>query len=398
MPLHNSAPHTFQKNGIFYFNRRVPEVLRRHYTSPRISYSLRTRSPSVAASRANRAAGQLDEYWFHLRSQDVELPGQHLLRMQRQHQLNQIRPQRDVKAANLSMSGGVEVYLRLKGSGKGKSFIRAAQRSCGYVIDVCGDKPLQAYSKSDANAFRDALVERGMAGSSITRIFGTVRSVTNFAASEEGIDFTNPFGNVYFDRSAGVEERQPIPIKSIRKVQEECVKADDDIRWLVALISDTGMRLAEATGLLCEDFKCDDSGNLSVLVRPHPWRRLKTKGSERKIPLVGASLWAAKRILEVHSGAGFAFPRYNKTDQTNANTASASLNKWLRLYLPEGFTMHGFRHSLRDRLRAVECPSDVVDQIGGWQAEGVGQAYGAGYPIRILRKWMNEVADCKQAS
>ena len=28
---------------------------------------------------------------------------------------------------------------------------------------------------------------------------------------------------------------------------------DDDIRWLVALISDTGMRLAEAVGLLIED-------------------------------------------------------------------------------------------------------------------------------------------------
>jgi len=31
-------------------------------------------------------------------------------------------------------------------------------------------------------------------------------------------------------------------------IQTECMKTDDDIRWLVALISDTGMRLAEAAG------------------------------------------------------------------------------------------------------------------------------------------------------
>mgnify|MGYP006097400181 CR=1 FL=1 len=27
---------------------------------------------------------------------------------------------------------------------------------------------------------------------------------------------------------------------------------------------------------------------------------------------------------------------------------------------------------MRDRLRAVECPSDVIDQIGGWLTQGVG--------------------------
>ena len=34
--------------------------------------------------------------------------------------------------------------------------------------------------------------------------------------------------------------------------------------------------------------------------------------------------------------------------------------------------MHSFHHSMRDRLRAVECPSDVIDQIGGWLTQGVG--------------------------
>ena len=54
--------------------------------------------------------------------------------------------------------------------------------------------------------------------------------------------------------------------------------------------------------------------------------------------------------------------------------------------------MHGFRHAMRDRLRAVECPSDIVDQIGGWQTEGVGQSYGSGYPLDVTRKWMKVIA------
>ena len=73
---------------------------------------------------------------------------------------------------------------------------------------------------------------------------------------------------------------------------------------------------------------------------------------------------------------------------TNANSASAALNKWLKNYVSNGSTMHSFRHSIRDRLRAVECPSDIIDQIGGWTATGVGQSYGEGYPLEVCHKWM----------
>ena len=72
---------------------------------------------------------------------------------------------------------------------------------------------------------------------------------------------------------------------------------DDDLRWLIALLSDTGMRLGEAVGLLNSDIILDtDTPHLNLI--PHPWRRLKTSGSERKIPLVGASLWSVKKIKQ----------------------------------------------------------------------------------------------------
>ena len=43
---------------------------------------------------------------------------------------------------------------------------------------------------------------------------------------------------------------------------------------------------------------------------------------------------------------------------------------------------------MRDRLRAVQCPSDIIDQIGGWATAGVGQAYGEGYKADAIAKWM----------
>lgn len=337
MPETISCPFTFVKDGVFYFSRRIPTSLKQHYSSPRIAYSLRTRSAKVAESRARRAADKLDEYWYHLRSIDAALPGQHMLREKvatAAHLPAQANRGADLPSVRLSEA--VAVYLELKGKGRPKTFRRAAERSCGYVIDVCGDKDLTEYTKADATTFRDALIARGLAGTSMTRVFGTVRAVTNFGASEHGITLNNPFTGVYYDRKAGASDRSSIPGEALAEVQRQCGKRDDDLRWMVALVSDTGLRLAEAAGLLKEDIVVGQGGQMHVLVRPHAWRRLKTKGSEREVPLEGKARWAASRLLASADGSHFAFPRYNKTDVTNANAASAALNKWLKSYVPAG--------------------------------------------------------------
>ena len=56
MPEYQTVPFTFVKQGVFYFTRKVPTDLRDHYTSVKISFSLRTRSSAVARARALKAS------------------------------------------------------------------------------------------------------------------------------------------------------------------------------------------------------------------------------------------------------------------------------------------------------------------------------------------------------
>jgi len=379
-----SNSYTFQKDGIWYFSRRVPADLRRHYRTGRIAYSLRTKSIRDARVRAMSDASKLDRHWHILRISSEDLPGKHLLADAVQE------PAAEASVDTHSLKAAVAVYLRLKGNHRPTTFEVAVRRSCGYLIDCCGMKNLQDYLRSDATQFRDYLFAKGLNGSSVARIFGTVRAVINLAISEFGLSIINPFSNVYFDQSQGVKKRIPVKPEDIEKVQQECYKADDEKRWLIALIADTGIRLGEGAGLLRSDF-VEQDGILCVNIRPHPWRSLKTASSERLVPLVGSSKWAAERILAQSTDSRFAFPNYNDGKRTNANSASAALNKWLKSKIGRGYTIHSFRHSMRDRLRAVECPSEIIDQIGGWLTHGVGNSYGNGYPESILLQWLRKV-------
>ena len=384
MLVTKSNSYTFQKSGVWYFSRRVPADLRRHYRTGRIAYSLRTKSIRDARVRAMSDASKLDRHWHILRISSEDLPGKHLLADAVQE------PAAEASVDTHSLKAAVAVYLRLKGNHRPTTFEAAVRRSCGYLIDCCGMKNLQDYLRSDATQFRDYLFAKGLNGSSVARIFGTVRAVINLAISEFGLSIINPFSNVYFDQSQGVKKRIPVKPEDIEKVQEECYKADDEKRWLIALVADTGIRLGEGAGLLRSDF-VEQDGILCVNIRPHPWRSLKTSSSERLVPLVGSSKWAAERILAHPTDSRFAFPNYNVGQRTNANSASAALNKWLKSKIGRGYTIHSFRHSMRDRLRAVECPSEIIDQIGGWLTHGVGNSYGSGFPLAVIQKWIERL-------
>ena len=375
---YNQSPHIRVRSGIYHFVRRVAADLQQYYRSDRVSISLRTKSARAASRSAVSISQRLDDYWHGLRLQKMDVPDLHLV----------IDDDADVPDNSPTMMKAVETYLRLKADKQTPTFIRAAKRNGMYVAEALGNRPIMSYSSSDAAAFRDHLFDKGLSLGSVKRIFGSVRSIINLVMREHGIEGSNAFAKTYMPDRNDSQDRQPVPQDKLIILQKACQETDDEMRWLLALISDTGMRLSEATGLANDDIVLG-MDLPHIIVRPHPWRRLKTKGSERLVPLVGTSLWAAKR-LQQHDSA-YAFPRYCDEQTCNANSASAALNKWMKTIIGGDHVVHGFRHSLRDRLTAVECPSDIIDQIGGWTTTRIGHAYSKGYNIKILAKWMKKI-------
>ena len=371
------ANHLLNRDGNYYFVRRVPNDLKNLYAVKRLCFSLKTKSYSSAIRMIKSVSQRLEDYWFGIRLQNMNVPAMHLIKTDSD---NDNGP---------NIIDALQLYLKLKGVNKNKTFLRTAHRNVEYIIKVLGNKSIQSYSSLEAGKFRDWLIEQGMSNSTVKRVFSSVRAIINLSISEHGLNIVNPFSKVYLP-SIDNELRMSIPMDKIRLIHGYCRQVDDEPRWLISLLSDSGMRLSEALGLAKEDIKLDEPIPYIRLI-PHPWRRLKTRSSQRYIPLVKESLWACKRILEHNHDSIFAFPRYTSINQCNANSASAALNKWLKSKLIDDYVIHGFRHSFRDRLRAVECPSDIIDQLGGWSLKSVGQGYGKGYKLSILGKWMKNI-------
>ena len=375
-------PYVYIRDGHYYFNRRVPMDLQGHYRCPRIIVSLRTKSAQAANTKSVTLASQLDEEWLTLRWRQKDNPLGRFLISNDEHSY--------APSDAPLLSEAKSIYVTVKSDGRSLAFSQAADRAVSNLIDAVGDKPIDRYSRKDVNLLRDQLFDRGLSKTSIKRLFGTIRAMVNFVGREHGLPVSNTFSGIYLgeDTHRAETRRLPIPLSDIRFVQKQCEQVNDECRWLIALISDTGMRLSEAAGLHKEAVVLDDEYP-HIVLKPHPWRRLKNMSSERTVPLVGVALWAAKRAIQSTS-TDFLFPRYCDETICKSNSASATLNKWLSSRVSDGGVIHSFRHSFRDRLRAVECPQDITDRLGGWAVGGVGEGYGSGYPIEVLYKWMDK--------
>lgn len=289
------------------------------------------------------------------------------------------------------LSDALGIYLSGHQKKNDKKFKEDTERVWTKLIGLIGDKEFEQVTRTDANEYVSRRLAEEAKTTTVERQVSIIRAVFNVVITEKELAKVNPFLRLRIAQ-LGHDSKVRIPFDKdqLDILIRECKKRNDDVRWLLALQIDLGLRLAEAAGLALEDLHLDGAIPY-VSVRPHPWRSLKTPSSKRDVPLVGISLWAAEQIKKAaKEGQLYAFPRYTSKDGCKANNASATLNKWIRSLGIER-TTHELRHTIRDRLRHAGAPKDIQDAVGGWGKEDIGDKYGLGYGLEQLKMWMNRI-------
>ena len=230
-----------KRDHVFYCVRRIPADLRQHFQCEHVRLSLHTRQLSVAKKAYCLINEKLETQWLSLRLMHVDSP------IKCKTTVITEQPADDVP----DIIEAAEIYLRLKRNDD-KVFQRTARRNASYVAEAIGNKPVTSYATNEAGKFRDWCLDRGMSVASVRWVFNSVKSIINLTMREHGIEGKNAFTNTFMPAQTEQKASRAIPLNVIRDVQRKCRQQDDELRWIIALLSDTGLRLSEALGL-CKD-------------------------------------------------------------------------------------------------------------------------------------------------
>lgn len=294
-----------------------------------------------------------------------------------------------------TITEAVGIWLEWKSAERTKHNEAYMHRSARYLVEATSDKPITLYTRADTKAYVDFLLERGLKSNSVKRNLINIESIINRARNQLGLDMNNVFQGCSLPRMNDAKTVMPYSADDLVALREAGLARGSHVSLLMLLQLNVGARIGELAGLANDDLKLADNIPY-IFIRPHPWRRLKTSRSERKVPLTGVSLLAAQRLQKEYGGPDCTplFTQYNRAGSTNANSASAAVNKITKRVTADGLSCHSARHRVNNDLIKAGCPMDVRYSITG---HVFSDANAANYtrediPLDIKVRWLEEIA------
>ena len=260
-------------------------------------------------------------------------------------------------------SDAYDIYIRENPSAHRRKFRIVTQHAYSLFVSQFGDVVLDDLRHAHITQFRDCQLARGLHPNSVRRHINMLNAMLNMAFKHLDIDRLSPFRGLYI-RGEGELSRTiaPISLEHLRKVKAHLLDHPIESRLAALIQLNTGMRSSEPVLARFEDLVLDhDIPHLWV--RPNQLTQRKTQASIRCVPLLGASLEAAKELHRraTKQKSEWLIPQY-ATEIGNTSCA-ATLNKYMRHL---GFRTHMFRHAFIDRLKACgDIPVPIAEAITG---------------------------------
>ncbi len=198
-----------RKNGVFWFDRRVPKDVQPHVRCERIRKSLSTRDGREAHRRLGAINAKYEAQWQAVRSSGAAplggavrtasclvhtvaaepLETQARLPEASQNVVGHAPPARPV----VYFLDALELYLMNHEKGSQPAFLKTIFPARDYLLKTIGNLPLAAITRQHANLVRDAVLQAGCKTASARRRIGTLSAIFTYANREHGLKLDNPF-------------------------------------------------------------------------------------------------------------------------------------------------------------------------------------------------------------
>ena len=225
-----------------------------------------------------------------------------------------------------------------------------------WVDSTFGDIPLKDISQYDAYDYFNELAET-LTKSSIKVNRAALSNVFKWAGKQRDLGITlNPFRGLDLQQvGKDGTERRPFTAAELHQLFKH-PSLDQTHRDALTILITTGMRGGELELVKQEDVRTHDGIRYIDLTS----KKLKTKGSKRRVPLHPAS----QKVQ---------FPLNYNRPQLNALIR--------KLFDDTGLSLHSLRHTFKDLARDAGIPKDIQDFITGHGQGDEASNYGVGPSI-----------------
>lgn len=222
-----------------------------------------------------------------------------------------------------------------------------------------------------------------------------LKTILAFGAEEGDFD-ESPASGLTIKAGVETEDRKPFSPDDLESLFASLNRRveRDSFYWITVLLLATGARAGEIIPLETRDIDLDGQPpHIRIVPDATSGRRLKTKHSERSIPLHPALLQLGFAEF-IESKEGRLFPELKADKRGKFSTYFSQLwMRWLRTKVgitDKSKTLHSLRHSFKSLARRAGIPEDVHDAITGHSPATVGRGYGD-YPIETLAQELQKI-------
>lgn len=419
--------YVFKRGKKYIYIRRVPADIAHIETRKFIKVALKTADENEAIIRAAKINKQTEKYFETIAlygasdqqrdryQQAVKLAAHYGFEYKQVDEfenlpIDEISKRVDVAYQNIENKAVVEAVLgsvdqpELRLSGIANQYFEIAKgeildknenqiriwknsrkRAIKNMIDVLGNKPLAELDKNGALKFRnywlDRIVNEGISVKTANKELGHIDRMLRVVSDHYRLSFDALFNGLKFAGEEIKNPRQPFTTEFIMTdlLPPDALKGMSDAgRALICLMSETGARPGELIGLDKSEVFLDTPVPY-IVIKKNQHRTLKTKNSERELPLIGHALRAAQ------NGAIEKMAKY-QARQIALVEAVRMYFKRHEIMPSKHHTLYSLRHSFEDRMTAVDVPERVKSELMGHRYSR--PKYGLGAVLKHRREWM----------
>ncbi|MGN7124381.1 hypothetical protein [Methylorubrum thiocyanatum] len=321
----------------------------------------------------------------------------------RVEQAGQTKSKPKAKADRDELTRLVEFWI--EGKKRSKHIANEARGVLAVWHEISGGKAIRDARREDGKKLREHLFAIGNKLPTVQKKIGHLRAALKYAALEDVYNGPNPFTALITSDIKKLKKRQSVAGKPFTEEDMAKVRAsladwnDPDAKLLWVLCATTGMRRGEAYLIEGEQVL---AGNLRciTLIPTNEDDTIKNDESERMIPIPADAIpFLPARITGRLFEGDTLTVGGRKLARDRVSVGKRLLRHLKNLgVLGPGKNLRSTRHRAAQRMKNARlpngtiCPPDLRREVLGHEFEDVHDGiYARGYPMDMLKEWMDQI-------